>query len=113
MSADYKTYFRGMFEAIENITLYTQGMDETSFRADSQTVDAVLFNLYGIAEGLRHIPLGGVSYDAFNYIIDHEYHDTDLHVIWNLVETHLSELKRSLKHRFEILEINDANNATS
>jgi uncharacterized protein with HEPN domain len=117
MNTNYKIYFQGMFEAIDNITLYTEGLSEEAFKANSQVVDAVLWNLKVIDEGLRHTPAGAIGFDwrlvhALNYIAEQNYYDLNPGTVWHLVEVQLPKLKHNFEYVFERLSKDDSNGAT-
>ena len=102
---DDKTYLEHILDAIDKVTAYTaEGRD--AFMEDTKTQDAVVRNFEIIGEATKrltselrerypHIPWKQAA--AFRDVLSHDYMGIDLTIVWNVVESHLPELRESIE----------------
>ena len=57
MKRDSRLYLDDIFDAIEKIERYVEGLSFEEFSADSKTVDAIVRNFEIIEEATKRIPL--------------------------------------------------------
>jgi uncharacterized protein with HEPN domain len=103
---DPELLIEDMLTAIRKIERYTSGMDETMFRRDERTIDAVVRNLEILGEATRQMPEGfeaqhpEVSWRQIaglrNRIV-HDYFGLDLEIIWEVVQHDLPQLQTLLE----------------
>jgi hypothetical protein len=102
ISRDYKLFIEDIFDSIEKIERYVEGMDFDSFTADGKTVDAVIRNIEIIGEAAKNIPV--VIRDEYpeipwgrlvglRNIVSHAYFGIDLKIIWQIITKNLPEIK--------------------
>jgi len=102
ISRDYKLFIEDIFDSIEKIERYFEGMDFDSFTADGKTVDAVIRNIEIIGEAAKNIPV--VIRDEYpeipwgrlvglRNIVSHAYFGIDLKIIWQIITKNLPEIK--------------------
>ena len=94
----WKFRVRHIQEAIERVLRYTDSLTAEAFRAQEQTLDAVVWNLMIIGEAVQHIPEAVVqAYPELpwpqmrgirNRIV-HAYDQIDYDIIWNVVQINL------------------------
>jgi uncharacterized protein with HEPN domain len=104
--ANEHLYLKNIIEAIDKISLYTEGFDEQSFQADSKTQDAVIRQLEIIGEAARLLPdsvkqanpqvpwrdISGMR----NHLI-HRYFKVDIDEVWRTAQSDLSPLKLTVE----------------
>jgi uncharacterized protein with HEPN domain len=95
-----------LWESIEKIERYTEGMTQDSFQNDEKTTDAVVRNLEIIGEAAgrlpkeftdRHSKIEWVKIKGLRNRIAHEYFGVDIQIIWQILEKDLPTFKASLK----------------
>ena len=94
-----------MWESIEKIERYTEGLTEEEFEQDDKTTDAVVRNLEIIGEAANRLPRGfranhpKIEWKKIvglrNRIV-HEYFGVDLGIIWRIIHGDLPEFKEAL-----------------
>ena len=98
-----------MAEFAEKVLSYTEGMDQEAFAADTRTFDAVLRNQELIGEAATHIPqavrdehpeTGWRRIVAISNRIVHGYLGIDEDVVWDIVQSDVPELLRSIQFLF-------------
>jgi uncharacterized protein with HEPN domain len=52
---DYNLYISDILQSIKSISEYTAGMDETKFKSDKKTIDAVIRNFEIIGEATNNL----------------------------------------------------------
>ena len=106
MPRDPGVHLEDILEAIQQIRVYTEGYDEETFRQDRKTQDAVVRNLEIIGEAARGIPESlkatGPEIDwrklvSLRNLLIHEYFGVSLPIIWDIVQTKLTELEGAAK----------------
>jgi uncharacterized protein with HEPN domain len=101
MSRNLILYLDDILSSIEKIERYTANMNLDSFIADERTVDAVSLNLQIIGEAVKKMP--SELRDRYPQIewrkiaglrdaIAHAYFSIDDEIIWDIVETKLTDL---------------------
>jgi uncharacterized protein with HEPN domain len=58
MPRDSKLYLSDIVTAIENISRFTNGLDETAFIHDEMRLHSTLYNLMIIGEAVKNLPEG-------------------------------------------------------
>jgi uncharacterized protein with HEPN domain len=102
MSRNLILYLDDILNSIEKIERYTTGMSQYTFVADERTVDAVSLNLQIIGEAVKKMP--SELCDRYPQIewrkiaglrdaIAHAYFSIDDEIIWDIVETKLTDLR--------------------
>ena len=104
MSRDYRLYLDDILKSVERIKTYTKKHNSAKqLHNDPVAFDAVAFNLEVIGEAVKNIPktVKG-NYPEIEWkniagmrdkIIQH-YHDINPDIIWDVVETKLTPLKK-------------------
>ena len=96
-----------IWESIEKIERYTEGMTQNSFQNDEKTSDAVVRNLEIIGEAAgrlpedftdRHSEIEWFKISGLRNRIVHEYFGVDLQIIWQILKKDLPAFKVSLKN---------------
>ena len=96
-----------IWESIEKIERYTEGMTQDSFQSDEKTTDAVVRNLEIIGEAAgrlpkeftdRHSKIEWVKIKGLRNRIVHEYFGVDLQIIWQILKNDLPAFKASLEN---------------
>jgi len=96
-----------IWESIEKIERYTEGMTQNSFQSDEKTTDAVVRNLEIIGEAAgrlpedftdRHSEIEWIKIIGLRNRIVHEYFGVDLQIIWQILKKDLPAFKSSLKN---------------
>jgi uncharacterized protein with HEPN domain len=102
MSRNLILYLDDILSSIEKIERYTANMNLDSFISDERTVDAVSLNLQIIGEAVKKMP--SELRDRYPQIewrkiarlrdaIAHAYFSIDDEIIWDIVETKLTDLR--------------------
>ena len=95
-----------IWESIEKIERYTEGMTRESFQSDEKTSDAVVRNLEIIGEAAGRLPEEFMDSNSeiewFKIVglrnrIVHEYFGVDLEIIWQIIKKDFPAFKKSLK----------------
>ena len=96
-----------IWEAIEKIERYTEGMTQDNFQSDEKTADAVVRNLEIIGEAASRLPedfidrnseIEWIKIVGLRHRIVHEYFGVDLQIIWQILKKDLPAFKESLKN---------------
>ena len=96
-----------IWESMEKIERYTEGMTRDSFQSDEKTSDAVVWNLEIIGEDARRLPEEFMDSNSeiewFKIVglrnrILHEYFGVDLEIIWPILKKDFPAFKASLKN---------------
>jgi len=94
-----------IWESIEKIERYTEGLTQDNFQSDEKTTDAVVRNLEIIGEAAgrlpeeyteRHSDIEWVKIIGLRNRIVHEYFGVDLQIIWQIIKKDLPVFKTSL-----------------
>ena len=105
-----------ILDAIAKIQLYTSGLDEQSFAANSLVVDAVVRNLQVIGEAARQVPqdvqvqFPDVPWKLMmgtRHVIVHGYDVVRLDIIWQTVQVDLPPLVPRLLEVLDAVQRND------
>lgn len=111
MSRDLSLYLNDIIKSINKIQRYTSKMDYESFTNDEQTIDAVIFNLQIIGESVKNIPLEVKNkYPQIEWrkiaglrdIIAHAYFTLDNKIVWDIVQSKISDLEQVVRQILEI-----------
>ncbi|MBT8366388.1 MAG: DUF86 domain-containing protein [Deltaproteobacteria bacterium] len=95
-----------IWESIEKIERYTEGMTQDNFVSDEKTTDAVVRNLEIIGEAAGRLPedftdqhskIEWVKIIGLRNRIVHEYFGVDLQIIWQILKKDLPVFKKYLK----------------
>ena len=87
-----------IWESIEKIERYTEGMTEDSFQSDEKTIDAVVRNLEIIGEAVGRLPkefidqhskIEWAKIKGLRNRIVHEYFGVDIQIIWQILKKDL------------------------
>ena len=91
-----------IWESIEKIERYTEGMAQGDFENDEKTTDAVVRNLEIVGEAANRLPKDFVNHHSeIDWVkivglrnrIVHEYFGVDLQIIWQIIKSDLPEFK--------------------
>lgn len=98
-------FLQHILEAIDNIAVYTAGMDEPAFKADPKTRDAVIRNFEIIGEACNNVAKlhpefaaahpsvpWGFAYEMRNSL-SHGYFAIDLDIVWRTGRDNLPPLR--------------------
>ena len=105
MKRDSRLYLDDIFDAIEKIEDYVEGLSFEEFSADSKTVDAIVRNFEIIGEATKRIPLE--TKEKYPQIpwkmmagtrdkLIHEYFGVNLQTLWKAVKEDLPPVKRAI-----------------
>ncbi len=106
MKRDVRLYIDDIFDAVEKIESYVEGLSFEGFAEDNKTVDAIVRNFEIIGEATKRIPpeikekYPQIPWRMMTGTRDkliHEYFGVNLQVLWKAVKEDLPPLKRSLK----------------
>lgn len=95
-----------MLESIQNIFLFTEGLDFEQFDSDIKTRHAVQHNFMIIGEASDRISeslkksypiINWREIKAFRNIIVHDYFGIDTHIVWEIIKHDLKELNNQIK----------------
>jgi uncharacterized protein with HEPN domain len=96
-----------IWESIEKIERYIEGMTQDNFQSDEKTTDAVVRNFEIIGEAAGRLPEDFTSrYSEIEWVkiiglrnrIVHEYFGVDLQIIWQILKKDIPAFKASLKN---------------
>ncbi len=113
MKRDSRLYLDDIFDAIEKIQNYVEGLTFEQFSEDSKTVDAIVRNFEIIGEATKRISLETkekypqVPWKLMAGTRDkliHEYFGVNLQVMWKAIKEDLPPLKRSIKQLLQKLD---------
>lgn len=94
-------------DSIDNILLFTEGLDFMRFDADIVVKHAVLHNFTIIGEAASKLPdslkenyseIPWREIKGFRNYVVHEYFGLDTDIIWQIIQTDLSMLKSKIDH---------------
>jgi uncharacterized protein with HEPN domain len=109
LKRDARLYLDDIFDAIEKIESYVEGLSFDEFKEDSKTVDAIVRNFEIIGEATKRIsPEFKDKYPQIPWKmmagtrdkLIHEYFGVNLQVLWKAVKEDLPPVKRNLKRVF-------------
>ena len=95
-----------IWESIEKIERFTEGMTQESFDCDEKTSDAEVRNLEIVGKAAARLPEDFINRNSeiewFKIVglrnrIVHEYFGVDLKIIWQILKKDLPSFKKSLK----------------
>ena len=110
---DWRLYAGDMIEFAEKVLAYTSEIDQAAFVADSLTYDATLRNMELIGEAATHIPneirnkypeIQWRSIIATRNRLAHGYLGLDDDVIWDIIQTDITELLPALRNLLSDVE---------
>ena len=96
-----------IWESIEKIERYIDGMTQDNFDSDEKTTDAVVRNLEIIGEAAGRLPedftnqhseIEWVKIIGLRNRIVHEYFGVDLQIIWQILRKDIPAFKTSLSN---------------
>lgn len=103
MSArSWKLRVEDIFESIQNIRIYSEGMTYSTWCKDKKTIDAVVRNFEILGEAANHIPTDIQSQyphipwhqmRGIRNILIHEYFGMDEDVIWETIQNDIPVLE--------------------
>ena len=93
-----------IIQACEKIGRYTAGTTLEGFRRDEKTIDAVVRNLEIIGEAAKSLPEDLRTNIAADWkrlaglrdVLIHAYFGIDVDIIWDIAQTKVPELRRSV-----------------
>jgi uncharacterized protein with HEPN domain len=103
---NWKFRIDDIFEAIDKIERYTDGIGFKEWQQDDKTVDAVVRNIEVIGEAASHLPveiqdqykdIPWSMMKGIRNVLAHEYFGIDLKIIWKTVKEDLPALKKLLE----------------
>ena len=101
----YALYVDDILLSIKKIEEYTKNVTYEKFTKNSMIEDAVLRNLEIIGEAVKKIPseirkkypeIEWKKIAGLRDILIHDYSSVDLRIVWDIVETKIPELKKSI-----------------
>ena len=105
MSRNLDLYLHDILISISKIERYTANLTRESFAADERTFDAVAYNLQMIGEAVKNIPnelrdrypqIEWRKIAGLRDILAHVYFSIDDEIIWDIVQTKLTELRECI-----------------
>ncbi|MFK5925028.1 MAG: DUF86 domain-containing protein [Desulfuromusa sp.] len=99
-----------IFESIQNIRTYTEGMDYPTWCEDKKTIDAMVRNFEIIGEAANHIPADFQSryphipwqqIRGIRNVLIHEYFGVDEEVIWKAIQDDIPALEKMFAQLLE------------
>ena len=106
MPRDYKVYLKDILDSINCIEEYLLDHTFDSFITDRKTIDAVVRNLEIIGEATKNIPdemreqhadIEWKKISGLRDILIHEYFGVDFEILWDIIQTKLTQLKTSVQ----------------
>ena len=106
MKRDPRLYLDDIFDAIEKIENYVEGLSFEEFSEDSKTVDAIVRNFEIIGEATKRIP--SETKEKYPQIpwkmmagtrdkLIHEYFGVNMQTLWKAIKEDLPPVKRTIK----------------
>jgi uncharacterized protein with HEPN domain len=101
-----KDFLGDIYEAMENISLYTKGMTYRTFLNDKKTQDAIVRNFEVIGEAAKNITADfraknpEVPWKEIAGLRDkliHFYFGINYRIVWNIAKKQLTKLKKQIK----------------
>ena len=101
-----------MIDAIEKVQIYTNGFTFESFDKNGLVQDAVVRNLEILGEAAKKVQdeikmqfpeTEWRKMTGLRDILIHDYSGVDTIIIWDVIETKLSPLKRQLEKILEVI----------
>jgi uncharacterized protein with HEPN domain len=95
-------YIKIIFDYIEKIEKFTYKINFNGFQEDDKTIDAVLLNLAQIGEIANklseefkdaHKKIDWFKIRGLRNRIMHDYRNTDLQIVWKIIQEDIPELK--------------------
>ncbi|MFO7618901.1 MAG: DUF86 domain-containing protein, partial [Thermoplasmata archaeon] len=105
MPRDYRFYMQDMANSIDKVYRYTEKADFEMFSTDEMLEDAVVRNLWIIADAANNVPSAiKERYPAIDWRDIHEFRNVmahtnfgiDLETIWDIVRNRLPPLREAL-----------------
>lgn len=115
MNRDPLVFIGHIFESIELIEEYTEGVSKETFVKNKNTQDSVVRRIEIIGEAVKNLPdafMQKYSEVEWNKIartrdrMIHQYFGVDLDEVWNIVKKDLPQLKKQIQKIKEELESN-------
>ena len=106
MKRDSRLYLDDIFDAIEKIENYVEGLSFEEFSADSKTIDAIVRNLEIIGEATKRVSeetkakYSEIPWKLMAGTRDkliHEYFGVNLQTLWKSVREDLPPVKQAIK----------------
>ncbi len=103
---DYSLYISDILQSIKNIHEYIAGMDESKFKSDKKTIDAVIRNFEIIGEAANKLPddirmktpdIPWRDIIDFRNRIAHEYFGVSVSIVWQIIGKELTPLKDNME----------------
>lgn len=102
-----EVFLEHMLMAIEKIEEYISGLDESAFKNDSKTADAVIRQLEIIGEAARNVPENSVKDSPIPWAkitglrnkLIHDYFGIDLDIVWKTAKEGTAPLKNYLQKK--------------
>jgi len=113
LKRDVRLYLDDIFDAVEKIERYVEGLSFDDFSADSKTVDAIVRNFEIIGEATKRIPeetrqkYPQIPWKMMAGTRDkliHEYFGINLQALWKAVNEDIPPLKNSLLNVLQELD---------
>ncbi|OGW36365.1 MAG: hypothetical protein A2Y97_01805 [Nitrospirae bacterium RBG_13_39_12] len=102
---EYRDYLHDIFESINDVASFIQGMSYKDFLLDRKTLNAVVRSIEIIGEAAKHIPKS-VKDKAPNIPwreivgmrnkVIHEYFGVDIEIVWKTAKKQIPALKRKI-----------------
>jgi len=95
-----------IWDSVDKIERYTEGMTQDGFQTDEKTTDAVVRNLEIIGEAAGRLPkdffdqhpeIEWVKIVGLRNRIVHEYFGVDLQIIWQIITSDLPAFKATIQ----------------
>jgi len=106
MKRDIKLYINDIFNAINAIEKFVEGMDFKEFKEDDKTSSAVIRKFEIIGEATKHIPkeikqkypdIPWKEMAGFRDKLIHFYFGIKYELVWNTIKMELPELKTKIR----------------
>ena len=106
MKKDSTVFLKHILESINLIQKYTKGFTKKKFKKSRKIQDAVIRNLEIIGEATKNLPKEFTAkYPEISWrkiaglrdVLIHMYFGVDLDMTWDVIKTHLPDLKKKIK----------------